>query len=172
MHQQKSLIIGRFQPFHLGHLGLVKHVINQNEFALIVIGSKQKSREPQNPLNSEERQKIIEIALKSEKISKKSYQILSLDDINDNDQWVEYLRGTLPNFHKVYTGTPYVRDLFLQDGQHPLGDFPFTKNISGTLIRELIEKKDQSWQKMVHKDTIKIISQLFSAFHSYDDSNE
>lgn len=161
MTQETSLIIGRFQPFHLGHLALVKNVIDAGEFALIVIGSNQLSRTKENPLTAAERENLIEATLAEANISKKSYKILNIADINDNNSWVRYLRKTLPAFDKVYTGTDYVQDLFKQDGQHPLGEFTFLANISGTKIRQLIKNNNKSWEKLVSPAVADLINKEY-----------
>lgn len=157
MQHSTSLIIGRFQPFHLGHLTLVKSVIDAGEFALIVIGSNQISRTKENPLTASERENLIKAALTEANIPKTSYKVLNIADINDNNRWVSYLRKILPNFNKVYTGTDYVQELFKQDGKHPLGEFPFLENISGTKIRQLIRNKNNDWQKLVSPATAQLI---------------
>jgi nicotinamide-nucleotide adenylyltransferase len=161
MQQATSLIIGRFQPFHLGHLTLIKSVIEAGEFALIVIGSKQISRTENNPLTASERTKLIKASLTEAKIDKSNYKIIDIADINDNNKWVSYLRKTVPSFNKVYTGTDYVQKLFKQDGKHPLGEFPFLKNISGTKIRNLIRNNNNDWQKLVSPAVADLINKEY-----------
>jgi len=39
-----ALIIGRFQPFHLGHLLLIKEAAKEADIIVIGIGSSQESR--------------------------------------------------------------------------------------------------------------------------------
>ena len=38
---KRGLYVGRFQPFHLGHLGAVKSILEDVEELVIVIGSAQ-----------------------------------------------------------------------------------------------------------------------------------
>ena len=61
----KGLILGRFQPFHLGHLALIKNIINDHLEPLICIGSSQKGRSKENPFTKSERRKMIESVLES-----------------------------------------------------------------------------------------------------------
>ena len=54
-----GLLIGRFQPFHLGHLDAVMFGLSRTENLFIGIGSSNKSNEKKNPFSSEERREMI-----------------------------------------------------------------------------------------------------------------
>ena len=56
---KKGLILGRFQPLHMGHLSLFETVINNGEELLICIGSSNEERTENNPYSSSERIKMI-----------------------------------------------------------------------------------------------------------------
>lgn len=56
----KAVYLGRFQPFHEGHRGVIDRYREEFEEFVIVIGSADKSREQENPLTFEERKEIIE----------------------------------------------------------------------------------------------------------------
>ncbi|MBP7820288.1 MAG: adenylyltransferase/cytidyltransferase family protein, partial [Candidatus Methanofastidiosum sp.] len=51
----RALYIGRFQPFHLGHLHVVKLILNSSKEIIIAIGSSQVSHTIQNPFTAGER---------------------------------------------------------------------------------------------------------------------
>ena len=54
-----GMIIGRFQPFHLGHSIILDRALDQCNKVIVVIGSAQESRTPLNPLSASEREQII-----------------------------------------------------------------------------------------------------------------
>ena len=56
---KKGLILGRFQPFHFGHLELIKSIINEGIETIICIGSAQYSHTRENPFTVEERRKML-----------------------------------------------------------------------------------------------------------------
>lgn len=81
----------------------------------IVIGTAQESRTKENPLTAEERQDLIDKALKAEKIS--HYQLYALKDIHDDQKYVQYVEKHLPPFDVVFTGDNKLnRKLFLTAG--------------------------------------------------------
>ena len=152
-----SLFIGRFQPFHLGHLKDIQDIIAQNENVLIALGSANKEREPQNPLTVAERQKIIIAVLNAVQISPSKYLISSIEDIDKDDQWVQHCIDNLPPFNKVYTGSSHVSRLFKQDGHFPVIPVNFLEDITATQIRAQIKKGQTTWEKMVQPAAVELI---------------
>ena len=110
-----GLFIGRFQPFHKGHLAIVKLALEQVDFLKIVLGTKQESRTSRNPLSWEERSNIIKACLEDEGIS--NFEIFTLDDIPDNNAYPSYVRGEVGPFDVVFTGeNELVKQLFSASG--------------------------------------------------------
>ena len=56
---KKGLILGRFQPFHLGHLNVVQEVMNEGLLPIIGIGSSEEGNTLNNPFTSQERIAMI-----------------------------------------------------------------------------------------------------------------
>ena len=60
---KRGLILGRFQPLHMGHLSLFENVIEKKEKIIVCIGSSDKKRTKENPYNALERTQMIESVL-------------------------------------------------------------------------------------------------------------
>lgn len=54
-----AVVIGRFQPIHVGHVRLIKHALERAERVIIAIGSANAPRTPRNPFSYEERRALI-----------------------------------------------------------------------------------------------------------------
>ena len=54
-----GFLIGRFQPFHFGHLEAVNFALSNVDQLYIGIGSSNKSYQPRNPFTAKERNKMI-----------------------------------------------------------------------------------------------------------------
>ena len=65
-----GLLIGRFQPFHLGHLEAVIFALSKVEKLYIGIGSSNKSNEKRNPFTADERKNMILSSI-NEELSKR-----------------------------------------------------------------------------------------------------
>ena len=59
----RGLFVGRFQPFHLGHLAAIKYVLKKVDELVIVIGSAQYSHRRNNPFTAGERLVMVRKAL-------------------------------------------------------------------------------------------------------------
>ena len=58
----RCIVLGRFQPFHFGHAGLVQAAVQhaEGDEVVVAIGSAQAGWEADNPWTAEERQAMIE----------------------------------------------------------------------------------------------------------------
>ena len=54
-----GLLIGRFQPFHLGHIEALRFALSQVDNLWIGIGSSNKPTEKNNPFTADERKEMI-----------------------------------------------------------------------------------------------------------------
>jgi len=152
---KKGLILGRFQPFHLGHLTLIKNVINDNFEPLICIGSSQEERTKENPFTMLERQKMIESVLKPLECN---YQIYGIPDINNYDLYVLHLTSLVPLFDVVYSGNSLVKKLFTKAGHKVIIPEIINREAwEGSSIRQAI-LEDDNWERDVPVSVAKIIS--------------
>lgn len=132
-----ALFLGRFQPFHLGHLNDVKLALSECDKLIIAIGSSQESGTIQNPFSFLEREKMIKLTLESEKIS--GCIVKPIEDINDDSMYVKHVEKRIPGFDKVYTGSKNTQRLFESAGY----DVVFVKlfqDIQATFVRECMSK--------------------------------
>jgi nicotinamide-nucleotide adenylyltransferase len=112
----RGLLVGRFQPFHLGHLGVVREIRRRRPAAplLLAIGSAEQSYTWENPFTAGERFEMIERAITDSRLDRVA--IVPVPDIQRHAQWVRYLEGMLPTFDRVYTNNPLTRLLFERAG--------------------------------------------------------
>ena len=90
---KRCIVLGRFQPFHLGHAALVEAAIEHAEGGEVVvaIGSAQAAWEANNPWTVEERQAMVESwAAKADH----ALTVVHVEDINDPPNWVAHATKT------------------------------------------------------------------------------
>ena len=85
----RCIVLGRFQPFHLGHAGLVQAAVQHTEGdeVVVAIGSAQAGWEADNPWTAEERQAMIEAWATEQGVD---LTVVQVEDINDPPNWVEH----------------------------------------------------------------------------------
>ena len=58
-----GIIIGRFQPIHIGHITLIKQAIKKSHHVLIFLGSSFEPPTVKNPFNVQQRSELIRLGL-------------------------------------------------------------------------------------------------------------
>ena len=81
-----AVLIGRFQPFHNGHLALLEQALQVAQQVIVVLGSAHQARSPKNPWVWEERRKMIDDCLPTR--MKGRVQFVPIRDYYDLPQWV------------------------------------------------------------------------------------
>jgi len=159
--RKTGLFVGRFQPFHKGHLDIVRKILKENDHILIAIGSAEKNFVPENPLTAGERYYLIDETLKSAKISPSKYSIIPVRNINNYALWVSHMNLYLPEYQKIYTGSDIVKACYEgAQNKHKLIKIKRVLPISATNIRYSILDGTREWQNMVPTRTAEILKEL------------
>ena len=154
----KALYIGRFQPFHNGHLKIIKESSKKYDEIIIGIGSSQYSNTLENPFTSEERKLMIKKTLDDNNIS--NYRIVELPDIHNFPKWVNHVLSIVSNFDVVISNSPITIKLFSDKG-FVIEKTPIYNRelFSGEKIRKKIIN-DEPWKNSIPKPVYKIIKKI------------
>ena len=110
-----GLLIGRFQPLHLGHIEAIKFALQELSTLVIVVGSAQISYELRNPFTAGERIKMIRNTLiHIDEIDVRNILIIPVPDTNIHALWTHNLDLLVPSYDVVFTNDPFTIALFQQ----------------------------------------------------------
>lgn len=159
--KERGLLIGRFQPFHLGHLHCVQHALKKLPELIIAIGSAQFSHTLHNPFTAGERVTMIRLALDEAKIGANRYYLIPIRDLKIHDLWVPHLVSQTPRFEVVFSNEPITSRLFKEAGfrVEPI-TFYERETYSSTEIRERVVR-GESWEKLVPISVARYIKDIF-----------
>ena len=157
-HENDAIIIGRFQPFHLGHLEVIKKVSSECRSVIIGIGSAQYSHTKDNPFTAGERYEMISRTLKDEGID--NCVIVPVEDVNIYSLWVAKVESICPPFSVVYSNNRSTRRLF-QEAGYEIRESPMynRQEFSGTEVRERMVS-DGDWRSLVPKRVAEVIDSI------------
>ena len=167
----RGLMIGRFQPFHNGHLYLAKQILKECDELIIAIGSAQFNYIYKDPFTAGERVLMIHAALSSETKDidlTKCYIIPIVNDEN-NARWFGHLKSMVPPFHVLYTGNEFVIGLASREVQIRKPSFLKKEQYNGTNIRKQIatmqqqnnqQLRRQNWKDLVPNVVCTIIEEI------------
>jgi nicotinamide-nucleotide adenylyltransferase len=148
---RRAVLIGRFQPFHLGHLSAVKEILGGFDEAIIAIGSSQFSHTFDNPFTAGERIEMIRLALAEDGQDLSRIITVTIPDIGEHPLWVARLKSMCPRFDVVYTNNPFVR-LLLEEQNIKTREAQLyaREELNATKIRTLMAEGGD-WKKYVPK---------------------
>ena len=144
-----GLLVGRFQPFHLGHLGAVRHALRQVDYLYVVVGSAQRSHERDNPFTAGERIAMIKVALDGNGVDPAKWMAIPIADADSHSLWVSTVGSMVPKFDKVFTNDALTFLLFKEEGiQVEAVPYLDREKYSATNVRHrILEQKD--WEALV-----------------------
>jgi nicotinamide-nucleotide adenylyltransferase len=153
-----GLLIGRFQPFHFGHLEAILFGLSQVENLWIGIGSSNKSNEMKNPFTADERKEMILSSI-DEKIAKQ-IKIYYIPDVNDHNNWKLQIDSIVPKYDVVFSNDEFTLTLFQKRGiKVILVPLKQRESYSGTNLRSKIAN-DQDWKDLVPQGTRNVLLKI------------
>ncbi|VUD41797.1 Bifunctional NMN adenylyltransferase/Nudix hydrolase [Thalassocella blandensis] len=100
------VFIGRFQPFHLGHLSVVRAGLHQAKHLIVLCGSAHQPRTTRNPWTFQERESMIRGSTRD--VDQDRLHVLPLMDIMYNDEsWVRNVQSTVNGIVTSRHGVPH-----------------------------------------------------------------
>jgi len=154
-----GLLIGRFQPFHLGHLRAVQYAASKCEKLVIGIGSAQESGTERNPFDAETRKNMILQSLIEVHTDVSKIDFIKIPDFMDDEKWYTYIKSQIKDIDIVFSGNPWVKRIFKTRGIKVVTPPWYNRGeISGTKVRSLI-RNGEKWEGLVPHAVIGIINQ-------------
>ncbi|HKU48511.1 MAG TPA: nicotinamide-nucleotide adenylyltransferase [Nitrososphaera sp.] len=160
--QETGLFIGRFQPFHKGHLATVKFALGMVGRLVIVVGSAQKSHELRNPFTAGERISMIKESLDADRdIDLRKVLIVPVPDVDVHSLWTRQVDMLVPYYDLVIANDPFTLMLFRERGTKVI-EAPLQRRneLAATHIREMMIKGDSGWTKLVPPEIPGIIEKI------------
>ena len=156
----RGLLVGRFQPFHRGHLEIVRKIRGErpDDPLILAIGSAQESYTWENPFTASERFDMIRQAAEEANLAR--IEIVPVPDIHQHALWVRYLEELLPPFDRIYTNNPLTESLFRAASYDVVNPTLFDRtHLEGAKVRAALAV-DREWEKLVPPAVVKILVKL------------
>lgn len=156
MQYKTGLVIGRFQPFHLGHKYLAEKALELCESIIIGIGSSN-IKDKKNPYDVRKRKKFLQEFIKREGIEKRVLKLVEIPDDPDDDVWMMTVSKNVGSFDISIGDNDWVNGIFEKAGIPVVKIGFFNRDeLEGTKIRGLIKDK-KKWEKRVPSYLVSII---------------
>jgi nicotinamide-nucleotide adenylyltransferase len=153
----RILFLGRFQPFHNGHLEVVKFLTKMGE-VLIAVGSAQSSGTFMNPFAYKEREMMIRAAL--EEAHLEVVDVVPIKDIYNHARWAEHVKATAPQYDAIFTNSSTDRHIFEFAGERVMKEWLFKRELyEGKKVREALAT-DKGWKELVPPAVAKVLVEI------------
>lgn len=156
----RGLMMGRFQPFHLGHLDLARQILSECDEIVIAVTSAQFSYLEKDPFTVGERIEMVHASLNSAGMDMSKCFVLGVENQFNIATWASHLKAALPTFDRVYSGNDYVA-MLLADSSIPVATPKFLarSKYNATDIRlNMISGKP--WEDLVPIPVVEIIKRI------------
>ena len=157
----RGIFVGRFQPFHLGHVATIKFALEKVEELVIVIGSAQISHEFRNPFTAGERIQMIKDSLDAEEeIDIKRILMIPVLDVGLHSLWTHQLDIMVPKYQTVFSNDFFTCLLYKERGIEVIQPSLYRRNeLSGTEIRFRMAF-ERVWKNLVSTQTAKFVDDI------------
>ena len=159
----RALFVGRFQPFHYGHLHAIQTILSECDELVLVVGSAQMSHDPDNPFTAGERIEMIRGALNAAAVPTDRYLVIPIPDAPAHRVWVSAVESQTPRFDLVYSNQSLTRRLLIEAGyevrrieMYERGKYEATE-----IRRRILEAED--WSDLVPKEVYRIVNEVDGA---------
>ena len=156
-----GLFIGRFQPFHKGHLATVKFALERVEQLVIVVGSAQKSHELRNPFTAGERIRMIKQSLDiDDETDVRRILIIPVPDTDVHALWTHQVDMLVPKYDVVFANDLFTLMLFQEKGIKALEAPLYRRDeMKATEIRKRMIA-EEIWEDLVPIPVSKVIKEI------------
>ncbi|MGB9719213.1 MAG: nicotinamide-nucleotide adenylyltransferase [Candidatus Anstonellales archaeon] len=142
----RAVFVGRFQPFHNGHLYALKRIAKKYNEIFVVVGSANKSFTTENPFTFAERARMLRIVAREEGIK---ITIVPIKDVESDELWLESILKRIKKINAVFSNNDWVKRIFKQAEYEVKGTGRYDRGVNeGTYIRKLMAE-GMGWQKYV-----------------------
>ena len=156
----RGLMMGRFQPFHLGHMDLIKQILKECDEVIILVTSSQFNYMEKDPFTAGERIEMIHNSIKESELDLTRCIILAIENQFNIATWSSYLKSMLPHFDRVYSGNEYVKMLLADSDIEVIKPvFLDRDQFNATKIRSMI-KDEKNWKELVPNSVYDFIHKI------------
>ena len=156
---RRALIFGRFQPFHKGHLSIVKWALKEGyEEIVLLVGMASENYTPRNPFTAGERIEMIRLSARDAGIPLDRIITATIRTLETSIGSVHYVLSYVPRVDTILTRNPVISKIFIDAGIGVRRPPLFNRDEwRGERIRALMARGDPRWIEAVTPTTAEFI---------------
>ncbi len=157
MKYKTALFIGRFQPFHNGHLYILKKCLEIAEQVVILIAKSESEGETNDPWSARSRKMMVCAVVRGLGVEDRVAHIVSCPDYPSDKTWLAEVKKRVGEFDVVVSNNEWVLSIFEQAGvpivQSGLHN---REELEGVKIRRLMREGGESWKERLPSEVVEM----------------
>jgi len=161
----RALIYGRFQPFHRGHVSLVKWAFEQGfDEVVLLIGMASENYTARNPFTAGERIEMARLSARDEGIPLEKIITATIETLEVSIGCAYYVLSYIPKVKAILTRNPVIGKAFSDAGIKVIIPPTFNRDEwRGERIRAMIAEGDPRWKEAVTPSVARFIEEIGGA---------
>ena len=144
----RGLYVGRFQPFHKGHLGTIRHIAEECDSIAVVIANSEAKQTDSDPFSAEDRKQMIYRTLIDEDF-KDRIDLYAQRDVGNDTLWTSDILEKIGSADVAYTANGWTSRCFAPYMEIRKQKMIERDRLKGTTIREMIREDNDRWKEYV-----------------------
>ena len=159
---ERALIYGRFQPFHRGHISLVKWALDQGfDEVVLLVGMASENYTVRNPFTAGERIEMARLSAKDEGVELDRVITATIETLEVSIGCAYYVLSYVPKVKAILTRNPVIGKAFNDAGVQVIVPPSFNRDEwRGERIRALIARGDPRWKEAVTPSVARFIEEI------------
>ncbi len=156
-----ALLIGRFQPFHKGHLYLLQTALERADRVVIAIGSANSTDGDKNPLPYEQRSQMISTVIAKEGWQEREITLVPSNDFPTDEAWLTELLANVGPFDICFGNNDWTNSV-LRSAGYQAEEIPLAnrEEWQGEVIRGWIRSGNSQWKAHVPEYLVQDIQKI------------
>lgn len=150
-----ALFIGRFQPFHKGHLYSLKKCLEIAEKVTIVVAKSNVAGTKDDPWDYKLRKMMVCEVVRAKMLDTRVEKIVSCPDNPSDTVWLGEIIKRAGRFDVVVSNNEWVLSIFKEAEYHVVeSGLHNREELEGIKIREMMRAGDEQWKLRVPKEVV------------------
>lgn len=150
-----ALFIGRFQPFHNGHLYSLEKCLEVAEQVVIVVAKSNVSGTQDDPWHYKIRKMMVCEVVQKKGVQDRIARICSCPDNPSDQVWLREIKKRAGEFDIIVSNNPWVLKIFKEAGYATYESGLYNRDeLEGVKIRTMMRAGDDKWKLRVPEEVI------------------
>lgn len=152
-----ALFIGRFQPFHNGHLYSLNKCLEIAEQVTILVAKAEAAGEENDPWGVRDRKRMVCEVVRAQKLDERIAHIVSCTDYPSDARWLSEVKKRVGEFGVVVSNNDWTLRVFREAGYAVRESGLHNRDeLEGVKVRKLMREGNGQWRERVPKEVVKL----------------